>query len=382
MIRLLLFAEDAGAAAFIAPLLGPLSKAGFRCRLVATAVAATRLASWGIKFEAPSDCLSELVAATDMVATGTAISANTSGLKLIAEARTLGMATVGFADSHQHMEWRFRGDTDIPTAFAPDWLIVPDEIARRRAVEVGFEAHAVVVAGHPSFDRVRGRIGTPELLRDARSARDRIFGSAGRDMVLFVTEPSVNVYGGSFTRTADYTLEGDPTSKFRTDIVLDEFLVALSACPERPISVLRPHPASTEAEFAKHAAKFDLCDRSADPLPLVCGATVVVGMSSIVLLEAALLGRPTLSVVPRPLEATWSASVQAGVTPCVWTRETLIETLRKAVETPTYPDPSLLERHFPAGAGDRIASFFKTLASKKPRNGDLPPGARESMGNG
>jgi hypothetical protein len=362
-VTLLLFAEDAGAAAFIAPLIQPLRDAGLNIRVYATATASNRLKEWGIEYHLlkSTDSAQELLSDVDLVATGTAINARTMGLALIDEARLRGIPSVGLVDSHQHMEWRFRGETLDPLAHRPDWVLLPDSAAHDHARELGFPLDGLVICGHPSLDRVRALAQDPAVTNSAQIKRRDLTNGLAEPIVLFVTEPSVNVYGGSFERDPAYTLPGRPNRKFRTDIVLDEFLDAIAKLQMPVCTVLRPHPATSDPEISAHVGLFDRLDRSADVHSLVLAADLVVGMTSILLVESVLMGRPTLSIVPRRSEAAWCSAVLAGVTPCVWTRSGLDQELAKALRTPRLPDRERVNQVYPPGAIQRIAGFFRSL---------------------
>ena len=65
-------------------------------------------------------------------------------------------------------------------------------------------------------------------------------------------------------------------------------------------------------------------------MTLILASDLVIGLSSIFLMEAAIAGRPTLCVVPREAECAWSPSVTEGLTPCATTRTAL----RRFLATP------------------------------------------------
>ena len=80
-------------------------------------------------------------------------------------------------------------------------------------------------------------------------------------------------------------------------------------------------------DFRAYAADFNHIDHASPPLEIVFCADLVVGMTSMLLMEAALLGRRTLSIVPRAVERDWLPTVRQGVTPCVMQRADLVKAL-------------------------------------------------------
>jgi predicted glycosyltransferase len=101
----------------------------------------------------------------------------------------------------------------------------------------------------------------------------------------------------------------------------------------QPFFILRLHPKNTREEFACYLPEVDMVSQGGDPLDLVWISDLVLGLSSMLLMEAALVGRPTISIVPRECESEWSPSVTEGLTPCATTRNGLRKILANRVDT-------------------------------------------------
>jgi hypothetical protein len=56
---------------------------------------------------------------------------------------------------------------------------------------------------------------------------------------------------------------------------------------------------------------------------MVFACDLVCGMTTMLLYEAALLGRPTLAILPRAVEGAWLPTIASGVTPAAITRPAL-----------------------------------------------------------
>ena len=147
--------------------------------------------------------------------------------------------------------------------------------------------------------------------------------SNGRKVVVFVSEPPIAFDTGASYRTALCTLVGRGSNTERTQIVLEEFLDALDCLKVRPYAILRPHPRSCREDFSQYLDRFDYVCRGSSSLELISVTDLVVGMTSMMLFEAALMGKPTLSIVPRWTEREWLPTIGMGVTQCVATREDL-----------------------------------------------------------
>lgn len=362
---ILIFVEDPVAVNSVVDLPWALAERGVAAEIVAAGHAVDHLASFGVDFaeHAGEGAAAMLDSARPrIVVGGTSENPDTQGLALIAEARRRGLPSVGFVDGPATAEYRFRGRASEPLAFAPDWILVPDAISRRRYEALGHPGARIVDCGHPYFDRVReaGRA----LEAEGRNAvRARALPDAPRDrlVVVFLAEVSAGLIPGAFERGPDYTLAGRGASDWRTQIVLEEVLDALAPIEPRPYVVLRLHPKNEDAEFQPYRSEIDAVSRGGLAHEVVFAADLVIGMTSILLFEAALMGRPTISVIPRPAEREWLTAIGLGITQAVHTREALGEILPAAVADPGRAlgkDPAEVI-HF--GALDRMAEFLVGL---------------------
>ena len=362
----LIFVEDPGAVNGVIDLPEALKARGVRAQILAAGHAVEYLDSLGGDFQQPDpDAEAETILdqwTPKLVLAGTAENPDTLGLKLFAEARKRGLASVGFADGPASAEFRFRGPGDTPLAFAPEWILAPDEVTRQRFEALGHPAANVVDCGHPYFDRVRA-MGQELAARGRENVRAEAFPDAPGDrvVVVFLAEISDGMAPGEFERGPDYTLHGRGASDKRTDIVLEEVLDALALTEPRPYFVVRPHPKNTTADFAPYVDEIDSLSRSGPATDMVFAADLVVGMTTILLFEAAVMGRPTLSVTPRAAESEWLTSIGLGLTAGVHTREELRQTLAAAVADPARVMGKSPDQVISFGAVDRIGDFLAGL---------------------
>lgn len=365
---ILIFVEDPGAANSIVDLPDALAKRGLKAATVAAGHAGPYLAQLGARF-AEADDSEDAAALLDayrprLVLAGTAENLDTVGLKLIAEAKRRRVASVGFVDGPASAEYRFRGRGADPLGFAPDRLLVPDELTRRRFLKLGLAADRILDCGHPYYDRVRaaGR----ELRRLGRDAvRGQVFPDSpkGRPVVVFLAEVSDGLIPGAFQRGDDYTLLGRGSTDERTLIVLEEVLDALAPVRSRPYVVLRLHPKNRPSEFAAYRREIDFVSQGGVALEAAFAADLVIGMTTGLLFEAAIIGRATLSVIPRPIEAGWLTGIGLGVIPSVHTRDALRDILPAAIADPARVMGRPAEKVIQFGALDRMADFLAVLVA-------------------
>jgi len=359
--RLLSFVEDPGAANCVAPVLEPLRRRGWEVTALAAGIAYDYLRERCSPIERlPLGARADnLLRRSDPAAiiVGTSENKRTIAHDLVAQARHRGVMSVGLVDSAANSSLRFRGRTDNPLFHAPDWLLVADEWSRRTYTEIGFPQSRIVITGHPHYDSVVERKAALDA-EGRRAVRARVMPGVPpeRPIVVFLSETSTGLDAEQFRRSALYTFAGRGDCDGRTEIVLEEVLDALATLPRRPYVVLRLHPKNRVEEFARYQEEVDAVSVDEPPLDLVYAADLVIGMSTSLLLEAAILGRATLSVLPRALERDWLPSVRSGITPCATDRAEL----RRLVAATWHQTPpgSLVGECLHFGAVGRVVGFF------------------------
>jgi len=321
-MELLIHVEDPGAANMLAGVPAALTSKGVSHLIIAEGFACARLADMGIPYAPPDGDafgLIERIRPSAVVA-GAAEAPRSLGLKLIESARSRGLPTAGLVDGPSNPDHRFRGTGRDPLGYAPDRLLVPDEATATLFFDLGVRKDAISVTGHPHFDAVHdARAG---LEAEGQSAvRARVFPNLAptRRLLLFAAEISDGHDTAQFRRGDAYTLAGRGGGDARTDIVLEEVLDAVAGIEPRPFVGIRLHPKNTTDEFASYAEEIDAFSTGGLPLEALFAADWVVGMTSMVMWEAALLGRPTLAVIPRQVEKSWLSAIGLGVVPAATT---------------------------------------------------------------
>lgn len=366
-IDILFYVEDPGAANYIAGLPAALEDRGWRTRLLARGHAYPHLLQLAIK----TDPVDHLTTARDLlsklkprlVVVGTSENPDTFGFDLITEAHDLGTVTIGAVDAYGNADYRFRGRTENSLSYAPAWLAVPDQWTKDAYISLGYPSEHIMVCGHPHYDRVL--VASERLKRcDRQALRKSMFPSNYEDapVIVFVSEVSTGLNPGKYRSRSDYTLKGRGIKMNRTEIVLEEFLDAVAqqllSCP---YLVLRMHPKNTKEELAPFLEYFHQVSDKESALDLVYAADLVVGMNSMLLWEAAIMGRQTLSIVPRATEKESLPTIRAGVTPCVTTREELRVILPDLLGKNFQPAAAGIKQFFNRGSLQKTVAFIESL---------------------
>jgi hypothetical protein len=359
----LIFVEDPGAANFVAQLPRVLADRGWSVKMLADGHAREHLLRLGVHPEIvqhPATASGILASVRPQIlVVGTGLNPNTLGLELIAEARSAKIESVGVVDALMNSDHRFRGQSDKPLAYAPDWLLVTDEPTKAAYTLLGFPAEQVVVCGHPHYDYIR-TVGKKLESEGQSAVRQRVLPGVSdeRKVVVFASDCSARLHTRKLT---GFSLTGRGAVSGRTEVVLEEFLDAADLVKPHPYLVLRLHPKDVKEDYAKYLNEFDIVSGGNSPFELIYAADLIVGLTTMLLLEAVLLGKLTLSIVPREEEKDWLPTVRAGVTPCVTTREqlrvVLAELLRDGLRIP----PANIDDVIPSGSLQAVVDFTERI---------------------
>ena len=372
-VDILVYVEDPGAANFVASLPRHAREFGLNLLITSQGSGAVQLQRLGADFRRTrqTDGARSLLATyrPKVAIIGTSENSGSMGLALIDAAKDAAIPSIGVVDGPTSAVDRFRGISRSPLTHLPDWLAVPDAATCKQFVSLGVAGSRIVICGHPHTDTVfaqrsqfetkgRGRIraevfsGSPQLME--------------RKIIVFAAEISDGLSPSEFRRSPAYNLTGWSGSEFRTEIVLEEFLEAITKFKPKPGLVLRLHPKNTVKEFAAYIDYFDLVSQGDSPLPLLFAADAVVGMTSIILHEAVLLGRPTLSIVPRSCERNWLSTIEAGLTPCAGSSAEIEAYLCNLMDDVDMPDADALQSMFPKDAAKRMISMVNDIIHGAP----------------
>ncbi len=369
-IDILIYVEDPGAANFVAGLPEALEEQGWQTSLLAEGFAYQYLLDRGIQPEPVSKSVNsarELLTRLKprLVMVGTSENPETFGFDLITEARRLGIITLGVVDALGNADYRFRGHTNDPLFYSPEWIAVPDQWTKEAYLDLGYPVERIAVCGHPHYDHVldtAARLGK----QDKQHLRNKKFPSNHNNfpVIVFASEVSTGLNPSQYQRMSDYTMTGRGTRTNRTEIVLEEFLDALALCEKKYYLVLRLHPKNTKEELAPFLKYFNQISQGEPPLALFFAADLVVGMTSMLLMEAAIMGRRTLSIVPRDVEKAALPTVRLGITRGVTTREELRTVLPDLLEKCKQPMAIDTGSWVYPGSRQRTVAFIEDLLTR------------------
>jgi hypothetical protein len=294
-----------------------------------------------------------------LLITGTSLNGVDLERRFILAARRMGLPSLALLDYWSNYVPRFSSDGRMLDCL-PDQIAIMDKQAHDEMRAAGFPEELLTITGQPLFDDL-GRC-RETATHASRAATRQALGVAEQErLVLFVSQPLREVYG---TEDAPGWLGYDEF------VVVPPVLAALGRMEvEHPLRlVLLPHPRESRVRCGNWLEGYfwaSLAPVGANSRELVLAADLVVGMSSMLLMESALLGTATVSVQPGLRNADHLPVSRTGTVPRVEEVETLDDTLRGLLR-----EGPVREEHLarlaalprPGGAAGRVAELARRTA--------------------
>ena len=262
--------------------------------------------------------------AAQLVLTSTSLNGLDLEKQFVAAARMRGIPSLVVLDYWSKYRERFSSD-DGALDRLPDMIAVMDEQARAEMIVEGFDADQIVVTGQPAFDEL------PQWRADFtdeqhRAVRAQFGVDADGLLVVFASQPFASYRGSDSTQSGYMGFEERAVAAS-----LLRALEAAGATTAQPITlVIRPHPRENLANFDHlRSARVRLqVTTDGDARAVVLAADLVVGMNSVLLVEACHLGCPVLSLQPNLRGADPLPSNRLGVSRAVYVESEIAPAVR------------------------------------------------------
>ena len=311
--RILVCSRDPGGTNAVVQLIGPLRALGYEVAVYGKDAAIPIYRKQGIECTGITEVLPVVTAesaaelskkvSADMILTGTSSEDFTERCFWQAAERN-GIPSFAVLDQWVNYALRFlpQGETaenHVPTngsLILPSTLFIMDEFAKREMRDLGMEENRLVVTGQPFFDYVR-ESGDRYSAEDIRNLRRTLMGGKPGVLIVFASQPISKLYrenglGEDYWGYTEKTILGN----------IAHCLDVLAESSDSAITlVVRLHPkedvVSQEGERPGERGGIRwVFDRDTDSNLLLKASDLVIGMFSMVLLEAAILGKNFLSV--------------------------------------------------------------------------------------
>lgn len=182
------------------------------------------------------------------------------------------------------------------TSICPDHYVVMDELAKNEAVLAGVPQSVIRVLGHPGLDRYVGY----------RSLQSKPISDVPK--LLFLSQPLSQLYGDSWGYTEQSVLQD-----------------LLRACEQVPIQLdVKFHP-KDNSSFKEQYGSISV---TGDLIELMPQYDLVIGMNSMALLHAVIMGVRAVSYQPQLQIPDVCITTKLGLTPLISTYSQLIAYLQ------------------------------------------------------
>ena len=340
MKRLAAFAREPGGADAIAPVVRSLAERGdVQLLLFAKEFATERFDAGGLRYELfpsnpPSlrDAVIERLERLRPHALLTSASSRPDDdmtEKLFWECgEAMKIPSLAVLDQWQNYAMRFSGPSpEQHLDCMPSCIAVMDAGVERDMVREGIDRDRILVSGHPRFDELN-RFRDSWRNESSKSLRERLGIAPDRLVVTFISEPARRFWACE---------EG-----YNEVEVLDALLEQLERVTgdrgTKVAVVLKYHPRNIEEDFVelcfdrmKSSLELHVVRDEIDPWPLLSASDIVVGMISVLLLDAILLGKPTVSAQIGAASEGACIAVRSGAIPAITGADQLGVTLHSLV---------------------------------------------------
>ena len=310
MSRILVFSRDPGGANTVIPLVRPLLAMGHDVGLYGKDVALSKYRQAGLDgMDIAAVFHSGITPETlrdflkneypDVVITGTSADDFTEKY-LWNVSWELGIPSMAILDQWVNYGIRFSSYSvndieeyarDRAHPFLPTRIVAPDEYAQKEMMVEGLPEERIVVCGQPYFETVLSTKEDPITVAHFHEA-NRL--TSEDFVVVFASEPVTTTYGDGALRYWGY-------NELTILSSLVQILNDVASETARPVTlVVRPHPKEGRDHFLDILGKCRnvrwIIDTDSLPWTLMNRADLVCGMSSMFLIESAILGQPVLSI--------------------------------------------------------------------------------------
>jgi CDP-Glycerol:Poly(glycerophosphate) glycerophosphotransferase len=238
----------------------------------------------------------------------------------------------------------------------PSFFFIMDEFARREMSVLGIDREKLVVSGQPFFDYIRktaDRFTTQEIEKLRRELTE----SKDGHVLVFASQPIASIHRKN-GMAEDYW-------GYTEETVLNSVVRCLSKLTEEMATkvtlVLRLHPKDEAHVYENALAALPnsikvVVDRETDSSLLLKASDLIIGMFSMLLLEAAILERRFISVQIGLRRENPLIFDRMGLVRSILTEQELEETLRGILSGKNREFPNLT---FEFGATERITNYLE-----------------------
>lgn len=326
--HLLFCASDAGGARQLQPVIEEASKRDWQCHVLCSAITEPIFLQGNIKPEKIR--LTSVAEAkhllqeqeVQLVVTGTT---GTIGNEryLTAAARKCGIRSIAVLDEWYNYALRFRDEEENLGKYLPDVICVQDELSQKLALQEGLPEEILRITGSPDLAELTLRANA--FLEQPPPIPTLLAANAPLPSILFLSQPLIRAYGkGPGESGTSGTFLG-----YQEEIVRQDLADILSAMDNSVLVLEKLHPSEERKPPPQGKPNIHwYVEKGSDDLwPLLVHANIILGMNTMALLQAAILGRHPISYQPGAFNPSLCTAVRLNLAELYTTKEALARQL-------------------------------------------------------
>lgn len=345
--KILLFSRDPGGANAIMPLYGPLVQKGFIVRLFGKDFSLAKYVNFGLKGLDIGEIITtftiKMVEAflrkekPDLIVTGT--SADDFVEKYMwKSSEKLGIPSFAILDQWSNYGVRFSPyNVDSLTnykkepshPFLPTKILVMDEYAKEQVIKEGIPSKRVTAKGHPYFEHLLQQPNSSGKVLEFKNMHNL---SESDYVITYASEPIAEIYGN--TKNAIPYLGYTQKTIFQN--LQDALRVIVKKTPKRITCIIKLHSKENKSSYndaitsESNQLRF-VVDNESHPWDVIRSSHLVCGMSSMFLIESAMLQVPIISIQIGLRRENQFMLHRRGIIKSVMKKEELIQKLDEYV---------------------------------------------------
>jgi surface carbohydrate biosynthesis protein len=214
--------------------------------------------------------------------------------------------------------------------YLPDMITVIDDLQKNIMIGEGFPWERLIITGNPYFDRLADL--AKNFMEKEKTRKE--LGLSLDSFVLLYASQDIDSYYGSDSSDPKYLGYTQKTA-------LHDLIMALdSLIPSHDIEmIVKPHPSENErglAEMIRGHENYHLIDKNSDSIKAVLASDLIISPFSTVLIEAAYMDKPGISIQPGLLEKDMLITNQLGVTVPIYEKEKILPIITQVMFDANY----------------------------------------------
>lgn len=284
-------------------------------------------------------------------------------------ARASGIPSIAILDQWQNYCQRFSGpDNTHMLEYLPDRICVMDQYAADKMMDEGIHRDKIVISGHPVLSDFQKEKHVYDFLEINR-IKGMLKINPKKRLILFVSEPFVT-----------FPIEDmgfNEVDILREVLLFLDHRLSKKNTPDNIGIIVKLHPKNVISDFASIKREFSIMERKGaiiwvqnefSKIDLLSVADMVVGMTSILLMEAIALGVPTISLQIGAKRTDLCEAVNRKLIPLITDKKSMGVILSRLLDEPGYREKyirSISEYKTSANPSEYIRKVASSLIKQK-----------------